>query len=42
MTPGSGVRKADGTTVIARVSHNSVGRSLAFDFVRDKWARVVE
>jgi len=42
LTPGSGVRKADGSTVISRVSYNSVGRSLAFDFVRDKWDRIIK
>ena len=42
LTKGSGVRKADGRTVISRIAMNSVGRDLAFDFVRDKWDTVVE
>ena len=42
LTEGSGVRKADGRTVISRIAHNLIGRDLAFDFVRDKWDRVVE
>ena len=42
LTKGSGVRKADGRTVISRIAMNSVGRDLAFDFIRDKWDTVVE
>merc|ERR1719219_1280145 len=42
LTEGSGIRKADGRSVISRVAINLNGRDLAFDFIRDKWARVVE
>ena len=42
LTEGSGIRKADGRSVISRIAINLVGRDLAFDFIRDKWARVVE
>ena len=40
LTEGSGIRKADGRSVIARIATNSYGRDLAFDFIRDNWARV--
>ena len=42
LTESSGVRKADGRSVISRVAVNNVGQSLAFDFIRDKWSRVIE
>lgn len=42
LTEGSGIRKADGRSVISRVAINNVGRDLAFDFIRDKWDRVVD
>jgi len=42
LTEGSGVRKADGRTVISRIAHNLVGRDLAFDFVRDKWDLILD
>merc|ERR1719266_2538195 len=42
LTEGSGIRKADGRSVISRVAINKNGRDLAFDFIRDKWDRVVE
>lgn len=41
LTKDSGVRKADGRTVISRIAMNSVGRDLAFDFVRENWDTVV-
>ena len=41
LTEGSGVRKGDGVIVISNVALNSVGRDLAFDFVRDKWDKIV-
>merc|ERR1719266_118738 len=42
LTEGSGIRKADGRSVISRVAINLNGRDLAFDFIRDKWDRVVD
>jgi len=42
LTPGSGVRRQDGSTVIGGVSRNTVGRYLAFDFIRDQWNTVKE
>merc|ERR1712045_520279 len=42
LTEGSGIRKADGRSVISRVAINKNGRDLAFDFIRDKWDRVVD
>jgi len=42
LTEGSGIRKADGRSVISRVAINSIGRDLAFDFIRDKWDRVID
>merc|ERR1712203_1007006 len=35
LTEGSGVRKQDGSSVIGSVARNTVGRYLAFDFIRD-------
>ena len=40
LTPDSGVRRQDGSTVIGGVARNTVGRYLAFDFIRDKWDTV--
>jgi len=37
LTAGSGVRKQDGSSVISNVARNTVGRYLAFNFVREKW-----
>jgi len=37
VTPGSGVRKQDGAKCIASVARNTVGRYLAFNFLREKW-----
>ena len=42
LTAGSGVRKQDGSSVISGVASNTVGRYLAFDFIRDKWSVVKE
>jgi len=42
MTPNSGVRRQDGSTVIGGVARNTVGRYLAFDFIREEWATVKE
>ena len=42
LTPGSGVRRQDGTGVIGMVARNTVGRYLAFNFIRDKWKTVKE
>jgi len=41
LTKDSGIRKADGRTVISRIATNSVGRDLAFNFVRENWDTVV-
>ena len=42
LTEGSGIRKADGKIVISRIASNEIGRDLAFNFIRDKWAKVLE
>ena len=42
MTPGSGVRRQDGPTVIGGVARNTVGRYLAIDFIREEWDTVKE
>lgn len=42
MTTESGVRKQDGSKVIAAVASNTVGRYLAFDFLREKWSLIKE
>ena len=41
LTKGAGGRKADGRSIISRIAINSIGRDLAFDFVRDRWDEVV-
>ena len=42
LSDGSGIRKADGRSVVSRIASNTFGRDLAFDFIRDKWDRVIE
>ena len=42
LTPGSGVRRQDTSGVIEGVSSNTVGRYLAFDFIREEWDTVKE
>ncbi len=42
LTAGSGIRKQDGDFVIASVAYNTVGRDLAFDFVRNNWNKLSE
>lgn len=42
LSEGSGIRKQDGSTVFRVVSGNPIGHYLAFDFVRDKWQRIME
>jgi len=37
VTPDSGIRRQDGSRVISNVAGNTVGRYLAFDFLRDNW-----
>eukprot|EP00088_Acartia_fossae_P031208 TRINITY_DN3213_c0_g1_i1.p1 TRINITY_DN3213_c0_g1~~TRINITY_DN3213_c0_g1_i1.p1 ORF type:complete len:964 (+),score=231.16 TRINITY_DN3213_c0_g1_i1:49-2940(+) len=37
LTTGSGVRKQDGSKVIGSVARNTVGRYLAFNYIREKW-----
>jgi len=38
ITPGSGVRRQDGSKVISYIGLNTLGRDMAFDFLRDKWS----
>jgi len=38
----SGIRKQDATSVISQVSYNSLGRYMAFNFVREKWSLLKE
>lgn len=33
----SGIRKQDAARVISQVAYNSLGRYMAFNFIRDKW-----
>ena len=40
ITPSSGVRKADGYRVIGHIASNSIGQSLAFDFIKEEWDTV--
>ncbi|GAB6029465.1 hypothetical protein CHUAL_005219 [Chamberlinius hualienensis] len=40
LNSSSGIRKADSHNVFARVAANSVGRFLAFDFLRNRWATI--
>jgi len=40
LTAGSGVRRQDGSKVIGSVARNTIGRYLAFNFLRDKWELV--
>ena len=40
ITPSSGVRKQDGYKIIGDVASNTVGRSLAFDFINEEWDTV--
>jgi hypothetical protein len=42
LTPDSGVRQQDGRSVISNIAGNTVGRDLAFDFIRDKWEEVTK
>ena len=42
LTSGSGIRQQDGKIVISRLASNLIGRDLAFDYVRDKWDRVLQ
>merc|ERR1711962_1986842 len=42
LTEGSGVRKQDGSGVIGSVARNTVGRYLAFDFIRDNWDTITK
>ena len=36
----SGIRKQDGTTVIASVAKNSIGRDLTWNWLRNDWERI--
>merc|ERR1712038_2120369 len=42
LTPGSGIQQQDGSGVISTIALNTVGRDLAFNFIRDKWDYVLE
>merc|ERR1719167_339337 len=42
ITEGSGVRKQDGSKVIGSVASNTVGRYLAFNFIRENWNTITE
>ena len=42
VSPGSGIRRQDGSRVIGSVSANTVGRYLGFDFIRHRWADISE
>jgi len=37
----SGIRRSDASSVFRNVGSNSVGRSLAFDFLRNRWPEMV-
>ena len=36
------LRKDDLSTIVASVSHNPVGRDVAFDYLRNNWQRVLD
>ena len=38
--PNSGIRKQDGSTVIKSVATNSIGRDLAWNWLRNDWERI--
>ncbi|KOC62990.1 Aminopeptidase N [Habropoda laboriosa] len=40
ITENSGIRKQDGSRVFSAVARNDIGQPLAFDFFRNKWARL--
>jgi len=40
LNPGSGIRKQDGAAVFSRVASNPLGRYIAFNFLRDRWADI--
>lgn len=40
LSPESGVRKQDGYKVLGGVGRNTLGRYLAWDFIRDKWTEL--
>ena len=42
LTEGSGIRKQDSRTVIASLASNDIGRDLTFDFVRQKWSKILD
>ncbi|XP_076040625.1 aminopeptidase N-like isoform X3 [Oratosquilla oratoria] len=41
-TPNLGVRKQDASSVFRSVAYNSVGRYLAWDYLRDQWERITD
>ena len=42
MTPDSGIRVQDGAQVFSTVAYNSVGRYLAWDFLRDNIQQIAD
>jgi len=42
LTDGSGIRKADGRGVIAKIASNNYGIDITFDFIREHWNNVIE
>ncbi|KAK8734043.1 hypothetical protein OTU49_017450, partial [Cherax quadricarinatus] len=41
-TDGSGIRKQDAVTVLSGVARNSVGHYLAWNYIRDKWEKIID
>lgn len=42
VTENSGIRKQDAGRVLNSIASNSIGQPLAFNFLRNKWARLRE
>lgn len=42
VTENSGIRKQDATRVFGSVARNIIGHPLAFNYLRNKWARLRE
>ena len=40
MDPSSGVRKQDGASVVSRVAKNTVGRYVAWNWIRSNWSGI--
>ncbi|XP_064105983.1 aminopeptidase N-like [Macrobrachium nipponense] len=41
-TPDSGIRKQDASAVFKTVAQNTVGRDLAWNFLQDRWTKIVK